>query len=130
MVVFRWCRRGWSRLSAGIQQALGARLWARPTAAHLAGTGTDLVRTRGQLLAENAFLRQQLVVLGRQVKRPVLFPPSGGPPIQRTRPSAAIGRSVIDPPLSHLYPSIVPLSLPTNHRSIDRIDRASHMRTA
>ena len=72
MVVFRWCRRGLSRLSAGSQQALGARLWTRPTAAHLAGTGTDLVRTRGQLLAENALLRQQLVVLRRSVTRPVL----------------------------------------------------------
>lgn len=35
----------------------------------LAGAGTDLVRTRGQLLAKNALLRQQLLVLRRSVKR-------------------------------------------------------------
>src|SRR3954452_21263865 len=72
MVLLRWCRRRLSGLIAGIRQTLGTRLWARPTVAHLAGTGTDLVRTRGQLLAENAFLRQQLVVLRRSVKRPVV----------------------------------------------------------
>ena len=53
-------------------QSLATRLWARPAATHLAGTGADLVRTRGQLLAENALLRQQLVVLRRSVKRPVV----------------------------------------------------------
>ncbi|HET8629187.1 MAG TPA: hypothetical protein VFL91_17340, partial [Thermomicrobiales bacterium] len=71
----------------------------------------DLTRTKAALDAENAFLRQQLVVLGRQLKRPVLFPPSGGSAGLAARPSAAIGRSLIDPPLSRLYPSI---------RSIDR----------
>ena len=34
----------------------------------------DLVRTRAELVAEHAFLRQQLIVLRRQVKRPVLTP--------------------------------------------------------
>jgi len=57
-----------------VRQALATRLWARPTATHLAGTGADLVRTRGQLLAENALLRQQLVVLRRSVKRPAVAP--------------------------------------------------------
>jgi len=72
MLLFRWCERRLSGLTAGIRQTLGTRLWARPTVAHLAGTGTDLVRTREQLLAENALLRQQLVVLRRSVKHPVI----------------------------------------------------------
>lgn len=33
-------------------------------------TLTDLTRTRAELLAENALLRQQLIILRRQVKRP------------------------------------------------------------
>ena len=37
---------------------------------HATGTGTDVLRTRAQLLAENALLRQQLLVLRRGVKRP------------------------------------------------------------
>jgi putative transposase len=35
-------------------------------------TLADMTRSRKDLLAENALLRQQLVVLGRQVKRPQL----------------------------------------------------------
>jgi transposase InsO family protein len=38
----------------------------------MAGTGADLLRSRAQLLAENALLRQQLIVLRRSVTRPVL----------------------------------------------------------
>lgn len=34
------------------------------------GLLADLVRTKGQLLAENAFLRQQLLVAARGVKKP------------------------------------------------------------
>lgn len=40
----------------------------------LIGTATDLPLTRAQLIAENALLRQQLIVLQRQVKRPCLTP--------------------------------------------------------
>jgi hypothetical protein len=36
------------------------------------GTAADLTRSRAALLLENALLRQQLVVLQRQVKRPHL----------------------------------------------------------
>ena len=36
------------------------------------GSLSDLIRTRSQLIAENALLRQQLVVLNRSVKRPRL----------------------------------------------------------
>jgi len=35
-----------------------------------AGAITDLTRSRKDLVAENAILRQQLIVLKRQVKRP------------------------------------------------------------
>jgi len=36
----------------------------------LAGTLTDLARTKSELIAQNALLRQLLIILGRQVKRP------------------------------------------------------------
>jgi len=57
-----------------VRQARATRLWARPTATHLAGTGADLVRTRGPLLAEDALRRQQPVVLRRSVRRPAVAP--------------------------------------------------------
>jgi putative transposase len=38
----------------------------------LGGLATDVLRSRGQLIAENAFLRQQLIVANRTVKRPSL----------------------------------------------------------
>ncbi len=38
------------------------------------GTGADLRRSRAQLLAENALLRQQLLVLRRAGTRPALTP--------------------------------------------------------
>src|SRR5215472_12955439 len=37
----------------------------------LLGTLTDLFRSKSELAAENAFLRQQLIILRRQMKRPV-----------------------------------------------------------
>jgi len=49
----------------------GTRPATRPRVGSIAG---DLTRTRAALVAENAFLRQQLVVLCRQVKRPALTP--------------------------------------------------------
>jgi putative transposase len=36
------------------------------------GMTSDLIRSRTDLLIENAMLRQQLIVLNRQVKRPLL----------------------------------------------------------
>ena len=51
------------------------RLWARvPAVVHASGAGADLLRSRAQLLAENALHRQQLIVLRRQVQRPGLTP--------------------------------------------------------
>jgi putative transposase len=45
--------------------------WTKPPACSLPlGTLADLARSKAELLAENALLRQQLIILKRQVKRP------------------------------------------------------------
>ena len=45
--------------------------WTKPLRALLSlATLTDLGRSKSELLAENALLRQQLISLRRQVKRP------------------------------------------------------------
>jgi hypothetical protein len=47
--------------------------WTKPVAATLVtGALSDLTRTHADLMAENVMLRQQLIVLKRQVKRPQL----------------------------------------------------------
>ena len=47
--------------------------WSKPGTASIAvGTLIDLRRNRRELIVENAMLRQQLIVLHRQVKRPHL----------------------------------------------------------
>ena len=47
--------------------------WTQPTSdSLLLGTARDLARSRGELIAENAFLRQQVIVLKRQSPRPKL----------------------------------------------------------
>jgi len=74
MPLLRTYRRWLSELVARGRQKLGLRLWARPVTTHLAGTGVDLARTRGHLLAKNALLRQQLLVLRRSVARPAVTP--------------------------------------------------------
>jgi putative transposase len=43
--------------------------WTKP-ATLLQGAAADLIRTRPELIAENALLRQQVIVLERQVKHP------------------------------------------------------------
>ena len=61
----------WKLFSSRLQYTL--RLWTRSaTAAFALGALSDLSRTRADLLAENALLRHQLIVLNRQVKRPAL----------------------------------------------------------
>jgi putative transposase len=46
--------------------------WIKPPATSLLlGTLADLTREKSELIAENALLRQQLIILRRQVKRPV-----------------------------------------------------------
>ena len=45
--------------------------WIEPsTASLLFGTFADMTRGKSALLAENALLRQQLIILRRQIKRP------------------------------------------------------------
>jgi len=45
--------------------------WTKPlTSSLLLGTLADLGRSKSELIAENALLRQQLIILRRQVKRP------------------------------------------------------------
>ena len=68
----RCCRR-LRGIAGGLRRARGASLRARPLALTQAtGTGAEVVRRRAQLLAENALLRQQLLVLRRRVRRPVV----------------------------------------------------------
>ena len=58
MTLLHRCRGRLVGIVAGWRHALAARLWARPAAlAHATGTGADLLRSRAQLLAENALLR-------------------------------------------------------------------------
>jgi putative transposase len=66
-----------SNLIAALIIALGRALRrllrpARSTAMLMIGAAGDLTRTRSQLIAENALLRQQLIVLRRSVERPRL----------------------------------------------------------
>lgn len=70
MPPFSRCRRWLSGLLTRVHQTVGARLWVRPMATLLRGTGTYPVRSRRQLVAENALPRQQLLVLRRGVERP------------------------------------------------------------
>ena len=46
-------------------------VWTKPdTTSLMLGKLTDLARSKSELVAENALLRQQLIILRRQVKRP------------------------------------------------------------
>ena len=46
--------------------------WIKPlTTSLVPGTFADLTRSKAELLAENALLRHQLIILRRQIKRPV-----------------------------------------------------------
>jgi putative transposase len=61
------------RLKDSCLDALSSRLarWTKPIRTSLPlATLTDLGKSKSQLIAENALLRQQLIVLRRQVKRP------------------------------------------------------------
>jgi putative transposase len=49
--------------------------WTKPGSSTLLdGVAADLIRTKPELIAENALLRQQLIVLERQVKHPTFTP--------------------------------------------------------
>ena len=74
-----WTRPLRRLLAAGraTAQALRRRLRAATRSAAaplLIGTVADLARTKPELIAENAFLRQQLIVLRRQVGHPRCTP--------------------------------------------------------
>ena len=63
------------RLKDGFLDALSSRFarWTKPLMTSLPlCTLTDLGRSNPELIAENALLRQQLIILKRQVKRPVV----------------------------------------------------------
>jgi putative transposase len=56
-------------LASWVKQIL--KQWTKPaTAALVIDTLSDMIRNRTELIAENALLRQQLIVLKRQVKQP------------------------------------------------------------
>ena len=53
--------------------------WTKPdTDSFITGTVVDATRSKRDLIAENAFLRQQLIVLKRQTPRPALTPQERG----------------------------------------------------
>jgi putative transposase len=61
------------RLKDGCLEALSSRFacWTKPLRTSLPlSTLTDLGRSKSELIAENVLLRQQLIVLRREVKRP------------------------------------------------------------
>jgi hypothetical protein len=61
------------RLKNGCLDALSSRFtrWTKPLGTSLPlATVADLGRSKSELIAENALLRQQLIILKRQVKRP------------------------------------------------------------
>src|SRR6476469_9518885 len=63
------------RIGNGLHQTL--KTWTKPaTPSQLLGTIADLNRSKSELMAENALLRQQLIVLNRQsqLKRPQFSP--------------------------------------------------------
>jgi hypothetical protein len=65
-VLVRTLKRFASRVKQHLKQ------WSKPAIASIAmGTLSDLRRSRKDLIIENTILRQQLIVLNRQVKRPV-----------------------------------------------------------
>jgi len=63
----------WTRLVTRLSRH--TKQWTKPvTPALVAGILSDTKRSRADLVAENALLRHQLIVLRRQVKRPQLTP--------------------------------------------------------
>jgi putative transposase len=62
----------WKNLGSRVKQRL--KQWSKPVATTLVtGTLSDMTtHSRADLIAENAMLRQQLIVLNRQIKRPQL----------------------------------------------------------
>jgi putative transposase len=64
-------KRGWASVGSGMIRWL--REWTRPNSKSLvSGAVADATRSKSELMLENALLRQQLIVLDRQAKRPLL----------------------------------------------------------
>jgi hypothetical protein len=62
-----------SRFCTIIQKTFIA--WPKPASSSLvAGAASDLIKSKAELMAENALLRKQLIILNRQVKKPSLTP--------------------------------------------------------
>lgn len=67
--LFNLLNRRFQRFFNRVQQSV--MQWTRPTSrSHFTGTLNDLAHTRAELMVENALLRQQLIILRRQVKLP------------------------------------------------------------
>jgi hypothetical protein len=59
--------------AVGLRAVDKLREWTRPNNNSLvSGAVADATRSKSELMLENALLRQQVIVLDRQVKRPVL----------------------------------------------------------
>jgi hypothetical protein len=70
-------RQAFSPLLTALEQSFKRCL--QPTQSKLlVSTLADMTRSKSALIAENAFLRQQRIVLERQTKRPVLTPRDRG----------------------------------------------------
>ena len=86
------------RLKDGCLDALSSRFtrWTKPLRTSLPlATLTDLGRSKSELIAENALLRQQLIMLRRQVKRPSYHQDRSHPP----RPAGQAGSNLAAGPL-------------------------------
>jgi putative transposase len=63
------CGNVWKSIISGVESQVKG--WTKPATTELmTGLVSDLTRSKADLLVENALLRQQLIVLERQVKRP------------------------------------------------------------
>ena len=68
---FSHMRQGIRSLCQAVTRIL--RRWTKPrNDAPVLSTAIDLTRSKSELMLENALLRQQLVVLNRHTKRPVV----------------------------------------------------------
>ena len=89
--------------------------WTKPTTRSLlGGTLTDLTRTRAELLAENALVRQQLVILRREAQASNVYQVRSTPPAiagagRQELVTGALHCAARDPP--QLAPPSVPLVL-------------------
>lgn len=71
MPLFSFVRNSIDALGQAVKQRL--RQWTKPDNHTLVlNAALDLTRSKAELVLENALLRQQLIVLQRQVKRPTL----------------------------------------------------------